>query len=132
VVDKFIMELEVQLSERSVTIELTDEARAWLAKKGYDRNFGARPLGRVIQEHIKRPLSEELLFGKLTDGGVALVTVDEDNRLAFAYPEAAPAPLKRPKAPSAKGGSKDSKGKKAGGKGVPATAKRSSVPVVVK
>lgn len=123
VVDKFVMELEVQLSERNVTIELTDEARAWLGKKGYDRNFGARPLSRVIQEHIKRPLSEELLFGKLTDGGVARVTV-EDGLLNFTYPEIAPAPLKRPKAPK--------KAKKPSGKSLPATTGRSPVPAVVK
>ena len=94
VVDKFIMELEGQLEERHVTIELTDEARVWLGKKGYDRNFGARPLGRVIQEHIKRPLSEELLFGKLTDGGLVRVAV-EDGLLSFAYPETQALPAKR-------------------------------------
>ncbi len=86
VVEKFIMELEVQLSERNVTIELTDEAREWLGRKGYDRNFGARPLSRVIQEHIKRPLSEELLFGKLVNGGLARVRI-EDNLVVFDFPE---------------------------------------------
>src|SRR3546814_12202819 len=65
VVDKFIMQLEEQLADRNVTIELTEAARDWLAEKGYDRSFGARPLGRVIQEHVKKPLAEELLFGKL-------------------------------------------------------------------
>ena len=131
VVDKFIMELEVQLSERSVTIELSDEAREWLGKKGYDRNFGARPLSRVIQEHIKRPLSEELLFGKLTDGGVVLVTV-EDGLLSFSYPDIAPAPIKRPKAPAKP--KKASKAKKAtkAKKTLPATTGRSPVPAVVK
>ena len=86
VVDKFIMELEVQLADRDVTIELTDEAREWLSKKGYDKNYGARPLARVIQEHIKKPLAEELLFGKLASGGVVQVAV-EKNKLTFTYPE---------------------------------------------
>jgi len=97
VVDKFVMELEVQLSERNVTIELTDDARVWLGKKGYDRNFGARPLSRVIQEHIKRPLSEELLFGKLTDGGAVRVSI-EDGRLAFDYSELKANPSAKSKA----------------------------------
>ncbi|MBC7950630.1 MAG: AAA family ATPase, partial [Rhodospirillaceae bacterium] len=86
VVDKFIMHLETQLGDRDVTIELTEEARGWLAKKGYDRHFGARPLARVIQEHIKKPLAEELLFGKLSKGGVVKVTV-EDSKLAFEFIE---------------------------------------------
>ncbi|MCW8836569.1 MAG: ATP-dependent Clp protease ATP-binding subunit ClpA [Rhodospirillales bacterium] len=82
VVEKFIMELEVQLADRAVTIELSDGAREWLAVKGYDRRFGARPLARVIQEHVKKPLAEELLFGKLTGGG--LVRVDaKDGKLTF-------------------------------------------------
>ncbi|MGE5478183.1 MAG: AAA family ATPase, partial [Bacteroidales bacterium] len=82
VVDKFVMQLETQLGDRDVAIELTDEARAWLAKKGYDRQFGARPLSRVIQEYIKKPLAEELLFGKLAKGGVVKIRV-EDGKLAF-------------------------------------------------
>jgi ATP-dependent Clp protease ATP-binding subunit ClpA len=73
VVDKFVMQLEAQLGDRQVTIELTDAARDWLAKKGYDPLFGARPLGRVIQEHIKKPLADELLFGKLQKGGIVKV-----------------------------------------------------------
>ncbi|CAA7624874.1 ATP-dependent Clp protease ATP-binding subunit ClpA [Magnetospirillum sp. SS-4] len=83
VVDKFIMQLETQLGDRDVTIELTDEARAWLARKGYDRSFGARPLARVIQEHIKKPLAEELLFGKLAKGGVVRIKLGEDGKLSF-------------------------------------------------
>ncbi len=86
VVDKFIIQLEVQLADRQVTIELSDEARQWLADKGYDQRFGARPLVRVIQEHIKKPLAEELLFGKLEKGGVVRVTI-EDGKPAFDYPE---------------------------------------------
>ena len=84
VVDKFIMQLEGQLADRGVTIELTDEAREWLAKRGYDKNFGARPLARTIQEHIKKPLAEELLFGKLADGGLVSVTI-QDRKPSFKY-----------------------------------------------
>ena len=91
VVDKFILQLEVQLSDRNVTIELDEAARKWLAEKGYDRLFGARPLGRVIQEHIKQPLAEELLFGKLAKGGVVNVSV-KDGKLSFGFKELAPAP----------------------------------------
>ena len=86
VVDKFVMQLEAQLADRNVTIELSDAARQWLAEKGYEPNFGARPLARVIQEHIKKPLAEELLFGKLAKGG--LVQVDlVDGALTFGFPD---------------------------------------------
>ncbi|TQS73365.1 ATP-dependent Clp protease ATP-binding subunit ClpA [Rhodobacteraceae bacterium] len=78
VVDKFVLQLEAQLIDRNVHIELTPEAANWLAEKGYDSRMGARPLGRVIQEHIKKPLAEELLFGKLTKGGIAKVSVEND------------------------------------------------------
>jgi len=142
VVDKFVMELEVQLSERNVTIELTDEARVWLGKKGYNRNFGARPLGRVIQEHIKRPLSEELLFGALTHGGAVRVKID-DGKVVFEY--ATPTP-KAPRTPKKPGGTRKNGTPKAGPKGgggatsakrkpkggLPVKGARSSVPVVVK
>ena len=77
VVDKFIMQLETQLEDRSVTIELNGETRKWLARKGYNTVFGARPLARVIQEHIKKPLAEELLFGKLAKGGVVRVKMKD-------------------------------------------------------
>ncbi len=77
VVDKFIMQLEVQLSDRNVSIVLSDDARDWLAKNGYDKTYGARPLGRLIQDKIKKPLAEELLFGSLTEGGI--VNVDLKN-----------------------------------------------------
>ncbi|MBO6520894.1 MAG: ATP-dependent Clp protease ATP-binding subunit ClpA [Rhodospirillales bacterium] len=86
VVDKFIMELEAQLSDRNVMIELTDEARQWLAEKGYDKLFGARPLSRVIQEHIKKALAEEMLFGKLAKGGLVVVDI-EDNLPVFSFPK---------------------------------------------
>ncbi|MEE8505242.1 MAG: ATP-dependent Clp protease ATP-binding subunit ClpA [Kiloniellales bacterium] len=84
IVDKFVMELETQLADRNVVIELTDGAREWLAKEGYDPIFGARPLARVIQERVKKPLAEELLFGKLVKGGVVRVDV-EDNAPVFSY-----------------------------------------------
>ncbi|MDO5756627.1 MAG: ATP-dependent Clp protease ATP-binding subunit ClpA [Rhodobacterales bacterium] len=75
VVEKFVLQLEAQLMDRNVTIELTEPAAEWLADKGYDDKMGARPLARVIQEHIKKPLAEELLFGKLAKGGVVKVGV---------------------------------------------------------
>jgi ATP-dependent Clp protease ATP-binding subunit ClpA len=77
VVEKFVLQLEAQLMDRNVTIELTPEAAEWLAEKGYDDKMGARPLGRVIQEEIKKPLAEELLFGKLLKGGLVHVGVKD-------------------------------------------------------
>jgi ATP-dependent Clp protease ATP-binding subunit ClpA len=77
VVEKFVFQLEAQLADRNVTIELSDEASAWLIEHGYDESFGARPMSRVIQEHIKKPLAEELLFGKLEGGGTVRVIVKE-------------------------------------------------------
>lgn len=85
VVDKFIMELEAQLDDRNVMIELTDTAREWLSTKGYDKLYGARPLSRVIQEHIKKPLAEELLFGKLKKGGLVVVDIENDTPV-FSFP----------------------------------------------
>jgi ATP-dependent Clp protease ATP-binding subunit ClpA len=79
VVDKFIAQLEAQLQERGIVIELTDEARRWLAKKGYDASMGARPLDRLIQEEIKMPLADEILFGKLEKGGTAFVEIKDDD-----------------------------------------------------
>ena len=75
VVEKFVLQLEAQLMDRHVSFELTKEAAEWLGDRGYDEKMGARPLGRVIQEHIKKPLAEELLFGKLAKGGLVRVTV---------------------------------------------------------
>jgi ATP-dependent Clp protease ATP-binding subunit ClpA len=75
VVDKFIAQLEAQLVERKVTLLVDDEARAWLAERGYDANMGARPMARVIQEHVKKPLAEEILFGQLAEGGEVQITV---------------------------------------------------------
>ena len=78
VVEKFVLQLEAQLMDRNVHIELLPEATAWLGKEGYDDRMGARPLARVIQEHIKKPLAEELLFGKLMKGGLVRVGVKDD------------------------------------------------------
>jgi ATP-dependent Clp protease ATP-binding subunit ClpA len=85
VVDKFIMQLEAQLGDRGVTIELDEDARRWLGEKGYDPAMGARPLARTIQEHVKKPLAEELLFGRLVKGGAVQIGL-KDGRLVFDYP----------------------------------------------
>ncbi|CAG0905522.1 unnamed protein product, partial [Cyprideis torosa] len=95
VVDKFIAQLEAQLTEKNVSIQLTDDARAHLAKLGYDPAMGARPLSRVIQEKIKKPLAEELLFGKLVKGGVVKIDFKKD-ALVFKY-EADKSPKKSKK-----------------------------------
>ncbi|WP_297737842.1 ATP-dependent Clp protease ATP-binding subunit ClpA [uncultured Maricaulis sp.] len=85
VVEKFVLQLEAQLIDRGVTFELTPDATAWLAERGYDSRFGARPLARVIQEHIKKPLADQILFGELKKGGLVKVDVDEadSDRLDF-------------------------------------------------
>ena len=90
VVEKFVLQLEAQLMDRNVQIELTPEAAEWLADKGYDDKMGARPLGRVIQENIKKPLAEELLFGKLAKGGIVQVMVKEGEIALKIEPAAAP------------------------------------------
>ena len=90
VVEKFVMQLEALLADRNVTIEASSAAKEWLAERGYDKLYGARPLARVIQEYIKKPLAEELLFGKLIKGGSVKVTL-KDDKLAFDIVEA-PAP----------------------------------------
>jgi ATP-dependent Clp protease ATP-binding subunit ClpA len=91
VVDKFILQLEAQLADRNVSIELSDEARAWLVKNGYDEAMGARPMARVIQKEIKTPLADEVLFGRLKNGGIVRVVVTGDDsgvkKLGFVYPE---------------------------------------------
>jgi len=106
VVEKFVLELEVQLTDRDVTFDLTPEATRWLGEKGYDDAFGARPLARIIQENLKKPLADEILFGKLKDGGTVRVLLDRENdKLAFEFisnaerkPKALPPPKKKPKA----------------------------------
>jgi ATP-dependent Clp protease ATP-binding subunit ClpA len=106
VVEKFVFQLEAQLADRGVVIELSEGAADWLAVKGYDEKMGARPLARVIQEHIKKPLAEEVLFGRLKNGGIVRVVVEGEGaeaKLAFDYPsgpvtpkpEPVPAPKKR-------------------------------------
>ncbi len=109
VVEKFVLELEAQLTDRDVTFDLTPEATRWLGQKGYDDAFGARPLARVIQDNIKKPLADEILFGKLKNGGTVRVLLDRDaDRLVFEFvtdadaaarrtPKALPPP-KKPKA----------------------------------
>ena len=89
VVDKFILQLELQLADRDVHIKLDSESKAWLTERGYDKLYGARPMGRLIQEKIKQPLAEELLFGKLVNGGEVSVRL-KDNALAFEIVPAAP------------------------------------------
>ncbi len=94
VVDKFIAELEAQLADRKVLVELSEKARSWLATNGYDSLYGARPLARLIQEKVKKPLADEILFGKLKDGGTVRVDVGE-NELVFAFsppPQGKPTP----------------------------------------
>jgi ATP-dependent Clp protease ATP-binding subunit ClpA len=89
VVEKFVIQLEAQLSERQINIELSTEAANWLAEIGYDQQMGARPLARVIQEHIKKPLADEVLFGKLVNGGTVRILLatekDGEKKLAFEY-----------------------------------------------
>ncbi|WP_417463334.1 ATP-dependent Clp protease ATP-binding subunit ClpA [Kordiimonas sp.] len=123
VVEKFVLQLELQLADRNVEIALTEEAKAWLAEKGYDQHYGARPLARVIQENIKTPLADELLFGKLNKGGEVVVKL-KDGKLDFEV---------TPHAPKAKPEKKVKAKKKAEPKAsVPATRKENKPPVPVK
>jgi ATP-dependent Clp protease ATP-binding subunit ClpA len=90
VVDKLVLELESQLEDHDVTLELDSEARRWIAERGYDPKMGARPMARIIQEHIKRPLAEILLFGELAQGGdVRIVLGDDDSLELIAVPNTA-------------------------------------------
>ncbi|AZN32882.1 ATP-dependent Clp protease ATP-binding subunit ClpA [Pseudoalteromonas sp. Xi13] len=84
VVDKFVVELQAQLDKKSVNLELTSKAREWLADKGYDKAMGARPMARVIQDELKKPLANEILFGELVDGGTVKVSV-KDKKINFDY-----------------------------------------------
>jgi ATP-dependent Clp protease ATP-binding subunit ClpA len=116
VVQKFVLQLESQLAERHVTFELTEEATTWLAEKGYDEKMGARPLGRVIQESIKKPLAEEILFGKLKKGGIVRVSVGkkDDGKtgiLLEALPDNAPVKPKDEAEVAATPSAKSRKGK---------------------
>jgi len=105
VVEKFVMQLEAQLDDRGVTIELSEEAAAWLTENGYDELMGARPMSRVIQEKVKQPLADEVLFGRLKNGGHVRVVVKEEEGkkiLGFEYPEGPitprPEKIEKPKA----------------------------------
>jgi ATP-dependent Clp protease ATP-binding subunit ClpA len=84
VVDKFIVELQVQLDNKGVSLEVTTQARDWLGDKGYDKNMGARPMARVIQQHVKKELAHELLFGRLSQGGSVKIAI-KDNELSFEF-----------------------------------------------
>lgn len=149
VVQKFVMQLEAQLSERNVTFDLSEPAIAWLATKGYDEKMGARPLSRVIQEHIKKPLANEILFGKLKKGGVVKVGVKKDESgdevldlealsevaPVTPKPEAEVATAKLAKAkrkPSPKAAAVEDDGEVAVIDAAPAPSKRSAVPKVPK
>jgi ATP-dependent Clp protease ATP-binding subunit ClpA len=103
VVEKFVMQLEAQLADRNVTIELSSAAKEWLAERGYDRLYGARPLSRIIQEYIKKALAEELLFGKLAKGGAVKVTM-KDGALDFEFTAASLPALPRPEGDGDEGG----------------------------
>jgi ATP-dependent Clp protease ATP-binding subunit ClpA len=87
IVEKFVLQLEAQLADRGVTFELSEDATRWLAERGFDEEMGARPLARVIQEHVKKPIADEILFGRLKDGGIVRVLVDKSDadKLAFEY-----------------------------------------------
>jgi ATP-dependent Clp protease ATP-binding subunit ClpA len=92
VVDKFLFELEAQLADKKVALVVEPDARAWLAEKGYDPKMGARPMARVVKDHIKKPLANELLFGELSGGGTVVVKLGEDDELIFSFEtEKAPA-----------------------------------------
>ncbi|MDP6875326.1 MAG: ATP-dependent Clp protease ATP-binding subunit ClpA [Alphaproteobacteria bacterium] len=123
VVDKFIGELSDQLGERKVAIKLSVAARDWLAEKGYDQLYGARPLGRIIQEKVKKPLADELLFGKLAKGGQVVIDVAE-GKLTFTFE----AKEKRSKGGSGKG---DGNGERGGGPADPETPSGDKIPELV-
>jgi ATP-dependent Clp protease ATP-binding subunit ClpA len=100
VVEKFVFQLEAQLADRGITIELSEEATRWIATTGYDEKYGARPMSRVIQEHIKKPLADQVLFGELRNGGVAKIGLEGEGlkrHLSFEYVPMDPA--KKPRSP---------------------------------
>jgi ATP-dependent Clp protease ATP-binding subunit ClpA len=137
VVEKFVLQLEAQLADRDVTIELTDESSQWLIANGYDELMGARPLARVIQEHIKKPLADEVLFGRLKSGGHVrvVVTTDENGKsqLGFEYPDGpvTPRPEKLPEPRRAKKRRSSTRRKPpGGGPGGGSPPRRGSVPKV--
>ncbi len=126
VVEKFILQLEAQLADRQVTIELSPDAKDWLIERGYDEQMGARPMARVIQEYVKKPLAEDLLFGRLKNGGHVRVIVSKDEEgfptLGFDYPAGPVTPKPEPVAPDVRRIAKRAAAKKAppsGGKRKP-------------
>jgi ATP-dependent Clp protease ATP-binding subunit ClpA len=128
VVEKFIMQLEAQLAERQVIIELSDEATDWLANRGYDTQMGARPLARVIQEHVKKPLADEVLFGRLAAGGTVKILVEKteegEEKLSFVYfdrdrEKALPRPPERKALPRPRSGRSRGPGRTGGSRGKP-------------
>jgi ATP-dependent Clp protease ATP-binding subunit ClpA len=142
VVEKFVLQLEAQLGDRNVTIELTEDASKWLTVHGYDEQMGARPMARLIQETIKKPLADEVLFGKLKNGGHVrvIVTTDEDGRekLGFEYldgpvtpkPEKIPVPRAKPKRRPPSARRNRPSGPKGGGGGGDSPPRKGSVPKV--
>ena len=142
IVEKFVLQLEAQLADRGVTFDLSEEAVNWLAEKGYDSRMGARPLGRIIQQNIKQPLADEVLFGKLKKGGTVKVTVktEDDGATSLALeaiedgpvkpkPELVPKPKRAPRKrkPAQASAPKRSSGEGPGGSG---GGKRGLVPKV--
>ena len=129
VVEKFVMQLEAQLADRGVTFELNEDAVKWLAEKGYDNSMGARPLARVIQEHIKRPLADEVLFGKLKKGGTVKVSVEtkEDGTTGLYLEAVEDQPIK-PKKPATRKPRKKSAGTSAKAKKPAAKPKKDDGP----
>jgi len=123
VVEKFVLQLEAQLADRQVNIELSPEAADWLAREGYDERMGARPLARVIQQHIKQPLADEVLFGKLSSGGTVRVVVTKDKQgtegLGFEYLTREEERAAPKKAEKRSGGGKKGGGGRSGGRKSP-------------
>ena len=138
IIDKFLTELQAQLDTKRVQIEVSDEARNWLAREGYDEKMGARPLSRVIQEYIKKPLADEVLFGKLKQGGTVKVTLvtskDGEKSLKLDAIEDAPVKPNKPAEASskAKKAAKPKAAKASSGKGPPKSGKTSGSGLVPK
>jgi len=125
VVEKFVLQLEAQLADRDVTIELSEPAKAWLIEHGYDEQMGARPMARIIQEHIKKPLADEVLFGQLKGGGHVRVVMVKDeagveaDKIGFEFVEG-PVTPKPEKLPGARKRKPKSGGPNGGGSKGPA------------
>ncbi|CEJ12803.1 ATP-dependent Clp protease ATP-binding subunit ClpA [Phreatobacter sp. AB_2022a] len=130
VVEKFVMQLEAQLADRQVTIELSPDAKEWLIERGYDEQMGARPMARVIQEYIKKPLAEDLLFGRLKNGGHVRVIVEKDEEgfpvLGFDHPQGPVTPKPEPVAPDVRAIVKRASVKRSAAKAAPKRKPRGS------